>query len=120
MKDMRKDLAVTVVSDIAREPPARKIFPDRHECRILTIRHGAISLNKEGMACIKIDCIVCVLPALCKDDLCLEAVLVETKELSHLKRIADFLDRDYIGVEREGKDRFISFTELSQGKPRIA
>lgn len=76
MEDMGKDLAVTVIARIPRKASAREVFPDRHERGVLTVGHGAVSLNKERMACIKIDRVVRVLSSLGKDDLCLEGVLV--------------------------------------------
>ncbi len=101
MKDMGEDLAVAVISHVARESPAHQKFPNRHKGSIFAIRHRTISLDKEGMACVQVNCIIGVLPALRQYDLGFQVVMIKTEKLADLQRISHFLQGKHIGIERK-------------------
>ena len=117
--DVGEDLGVGIVAHVPRVAAAREELADRHEGRVLAVRHRGVALDEEGMAGIEVDGVVRVLPALGQDDLRLDARLLDAEELAHFERVPHFLQGQHIGVEGEDEERPVGLAHDAERKPRL-
>ena len=67
MEDVSKDFGVALITNVAGPVHSAQIFSDRNKGGVLSVGHGADTLNKERMTGVEIDAPVGILAALSHD-----------------------------------------------------
>ena len=97
MEYVGEHLTVTLVPGITGKIFADQPVADGDEGRVLAVGHGRYALNKKGMAGIKINAVIGVLPSLGHADAGFDLTIVETEGVTNLQWPAHLLYHGDIG-----------------------